>query len=62
MFCIIGGALGTIIMFGVYDFLIGSQDDITTSSEKNRHIFLNFILKTPVAYLVLWGVCKFFGY
>ena len=62
IFCIIGGALGTVIMFGVYDFLIRNQEYITASSERNRQIVLNFILKTPVAFLVLWGLRIFFGY
>ena len=62
IFCIVGGAFGTVIMFGICCFFVGSQADVTMRDEKNRQIIWNLFVKTPVAFLVLWGLRKFFGY
>ena len=61
IFCIIGGAFGNIILFGFCFFLIDSQEYMKTN-ERNEQVVWNFLVRTPIAYIIFFILKKFFGY
>lgn len=61
IFCIIGGAFGNIILFGFCFFLIENQEYMKTN-ERNGQVVWNFLVRTPIAYILFWVLKKFFGY